>query len=161
MGALAADREALAVAQTAVAGEIHQALDVHRGVAAKVAHDTVGIKHGLMTKIHAYTADQRLQDMPHSDLRRARAAAINLIPTSTGAAKAVGLVLPELNGKVDLVISNPPYIPPGSVPRDPEVRDYDPARALYESEGFTVVGLRRRYYRPSGADAHTMRRERR
>jgi glyceraldehyde 3-phosphate dehydrogenase len=68
--------------------------------AAKVAHDTVGIKHGLMTTIHAYTADQRLQDAPHSDLRRARAAAVNLVPTSTGAAKAVGLVLPELNGKL-------------------------------------------------------------
>ena len=67
---------------------------------AKVAHDTVGIKHGLMTTIHAYTGDQRLQDAPHSDLRRARAAAMNLVPTSTGAAKAVGLVLPELNGKL-------------------------------------------------------------
>jgi len=67
---------------------------------AKVAHDAVGIKHGLMTTIHAYTADQRLQDAPHKDLRRARAAAINLVPTSTGAAKAVGLVLPELNGKL-------------------------------------------------------------
>src|SRR5258707_7906675 len=67
---------------------------------AKVAHETVGIKHGLMTTIHAYTADQRLQDMPHKDLRRARAAAVNLVPTSTGAAKAVGLVLPELNGKL-------------------------------------------------------------
>jgi glyceraldehyde 3-phosphate dehydrogenase len=68
--------------------------------AAKVAHETVGIKHGLMTTIHAYTADQRLQDAPHRDLRRARAAAVNLVPTSTGAAKAVGLVLPELNGKL-------------------------------------------------------------
>jgi glyceraldehyde 3-phosphate dehydrogenase len=67
---------------------------------AKVAHETVGIKHGLMTTIHAYTADQRLQDAPHSDLRRARAAAANLVPTSSGAAKAVGLVLPELNGKL-------------------------------------------------------------
>jgi glyceraldehyde 3-phosphate dehydrogenase len=67
---------------------------------AKVLQDTVGIKHGLMTTIHAYTADQRLQDMPHSDLRRARAAAINLIPTSTGAAKAIGLVVPELEGKL-------------------------------------------------------------
>ena len=67
---------------------------------AKVAHEAVGIKHGLMTTIHAYTADQRLQDAPHSDLRRARAAAVNLVPTSTGAAKAVGLVLPELNGKL-------------------------------------------------------------
>ncbi|HVL97105.1 MAG TPA: type I glyceraldehyde-3-phosphate dehydrogenase [Solirubrobacteraceae bacterium] len=67
---------------------------------AKVVHEAVGIRHGLMTTIHAYTADQRLQDLPHSDLRRARAAALNLIPTSTGAAKAVGLVLPELNGKL-------------------------------------------------------------
>jgi glyceraldehyde 3-phosphate dehydrogenase len=67
---------------------------------AKVVHQAVGIKHGLMTTIHAYTADQRLQDAPHKDLRRARAAAVNLVPTSTGAAKAVGLVLPELNGKL-------------------------------------------------------------
>jgi len=67
---------------------------------AKVIHEAIGIKHGLMTTIHAYTADQKLQDMPHKDLRRARAAALNLIPTSTGAAKAVGLVLPELNGKL-------------------------------------------------------------
>ena len=67
---------------------------------AKVVNETVGIKHGLMTTIHAYTADQRLQDLPHKDLRRARAAAVNLIPTSTGAAKALGLVLPELNGKL-------------------------------------------------------------
>jgi glyceraldehyde 3-phosphate dehydrogenase len=68
--------------------------------AAKIANDTVGITHGLMTTIHAYTADQNLQDGPHRDLRRARAAAVNLVPTSTGAAKAVGLVLPELNGKL-------------------------------------------------------------
>jgi glyceraldehyde 3-phosphate dehydrogenase len=68
---------------------------------AKVVDDTVGIRHGLMTTIHAYTADQRLQDLPHKDLRRARAAAINLIPTSTGAAKAIGLVLPDLQGKLD------------------------------------------------------------
>jgi glyceraldehyde 3-phosphate dehydrogenase len=67
---------------------------------AKVLNDAVGIEHGLMTTIHAYTADQRLQDMPHSDLRRARAAALNLIPASTGAAKAVGLVLPELKGRL-------------------------------------------------------------
>jgi glyceraldehyde 3-phosphate dehydrogenase len=67
---------------------------------AKVINDAVGIERGLMTTIHAYTADQRLQDMPHKDLRRARAAALNLIPASTGAAKAVGLVLPELNGKL-------------------------------------------------------------
>src|SRR6516162_9821681 len=63
---------------------------------AKVLNDAVGIKHGYMTTIHAYTADQRLQDMPHKDLRRARAAAINLIPATTGAAKAIGLVIPEL-----------------------------------------------------------------
>jgi glyceraldehyde 3-phosphate dehydrogenase (phosphorylating) len=68
---------------------------------AKVLNDAVGIERGLMTTIHAYTADQRLQDMPHKDLRRARAAAINLIPTTTGAAKAVGLVLPELAGRLN------------------------------------------------------------
>src|SRR3954453_3963002 len=67
---------------------------------AKVIHNAVGIEHGLMTTIHAYTADQNLQDGPHGDLRRARAAAMNLVPTSTGAAKAVGLVLPELNGRL-------------------------------------------------------------
>jgi glyceraldehyde 3-phosphate dehydrogenase len=67
---------------------------------AKVLHEAVGIKHGLMTTIHAYTADQRLQDLPHKDLRRARAAAVNLVPTSTGAAKAIGLVVPELDGKL-------------------------------------------------------------
>jgi glyceraldehyde 3-phosphate dehydrogenase len=67
---------------------------------AKVVNDSVGIKHGLMTTIHAYTGDQMLHDGPHKDLRRARAAAQNLVPASTGAAKAVGLVLPELNGKL-------------------------------------------------------------
>ena len=67
---------------------------------AKVLNDAVGIDHGLMTTIHAYTGDQRLLDAPHKDLRRARSAAVNLVPTSTGAAKAVGLVLPELNGKL-------------------------------------------------------------
>src|ERR671937_1487770 len=67
---------------------------------AKVLHEAVGVKHGLMTTIHAYTADQRLQDLPHNDLRRARAAAINLVPTSTGAAKAIGAVVPELDGKL-------------------------------------------------------------
>src|SRR5438132_733331 len=68
---------------------------------AKVLHDALTIEQGFMTTIHAYTADQRLQDLPHSDLRRARAAAINLIPTSTGAAKAIGLVVPELDGKLN------------------------------------------------------------
>ena len=82
--------------------------------AAKVVHDTVGIEHGLMTTIHAYTADQRLQDMPHSDLRRARAAAVNLIPASTGAAKAIGLVVPDLNGKLHGFAVRAP-VPTGSV----------------------------------------------
>ena len=81
---------------------------------AKVLHDTVGIRHGLMTTIHAYTADQRLQDMPHRDLRRARAAAVNLIPASTGAAKAIGLVIPELNGKLNGFAVRAP-VPTGSV----------------------------------------------
>src|SRR3954452_23612496 len=81
---------------------------------AKVLHETFGIEKGLMTTIHAYTADQRLQDMPHKDLRRARAAAINLIPASTGAAKAVGLVLPELKGKLTGFAVRAP-VPTGSV----------------------------------------------
>jgi glyceraldehyde 3-phosphate dehydrogenase len=81
---------------------------------AKVLHETIGIKHGLMTTIHAYTADQRLQDMPHRDLRRARAAAVNLIPASTGAAKAIGLVIPELNGKLNGFAVRAP-VPTGSV----------------------------------------------
>ena len=81
---------------------------------AKVLHDTVGIKHGLMTTIHAYTADQRLQDMPHKDLRRARAAAVSLIPATTGAAKAIGLVIPELNGKLNGFAVRAP-VPTGSV----------------------------------------------
>jgi glyceraldehyde 3-phosphate dehydrogenase len=77
---------------------------------AKVLNDTIGIERGLMTTIHAYTADQRLQDMPHKDLRRARAAAVNLIPTSTGAAKAVGLVLPDLQGKLSGISVRAPVI---------------------------------------------------
>jgi glyceraldehyde 3-phosphate dehydrogenase len=81
---------------------------------AKVLHETFGIENGLMTTIHAYTADQRLQDMPHKDLRRARAAAINLIPASTGAAKAVGLVLPDLQGKLTGFAVRAP-VPTGSV----------------------------------------------
>jgi glyceraldehyde 3-phosphate dehydrogenase len=81
---------------------------------AKVLNDAVGIRHGLMTTIHAYTADQRLQDMPHKDLRRARAAAINLIPASTGAAKAIGLVIPELQGKLHGMAVRAP-VPTGSV----------------------------------------------
>ena len=81
---------------------------------AKVLHDTIGIQHGLMTTIHAYTADQRLQDAPHKDLRRARAAAINLVPASTGAAKAIGLVIPELQGKLHGFAVRAP-VPTGSV----------------------------------------------
>lgn len=68
---------------------------------AKVLHEKFGIEKGLMTTVHAYTGDQRLQDAPHKDMRRARAAAVNMVPTSTGAAKAVALVLPELEGKLD------------------------------------------------------------
>jgi len=81
---------------------------------AKVVNEAVGIERGLMTTIHAYTADQRLQDMPHKDLRRARAAALNLIPTTTGAAKAVGLVLPELDGKLNGIAMRAP-VATGSV----------------------------------------------
>jgi glyceraldehyde 3-phosphate dehydrogenase len=81
---------------------------------AKVIHDTFGIRRGLMTTIHAYTADQNLQDGPHKDLRRARAAAVNIVPTGTGAAKAIGLVLPELNGKLDGFAMRVP-VPTGSV----------------------------------------------
>ena len=81
---------------------------------AKVLNDAFGIEHGLMTTIHAYTADQNLQDGPHSDLRRARAAALNMVPTTTGAAAAVGLVLPELKGKLDGFAVRVP-VPTGSV----------------------------------------------
>jgi glyceraldehyde 3-phosphate dehydrogenase len=81
---------------------------------AKVLQETVGIERGLMTTIHAYTADQRLQDAPHKDLRRARAAAVNLVPASTGAAKAIGLVIPELDGKLNGIAVRAP-IPTGSV----------------------------------------------
>jgi glyceraldehyde 3-phosphate dehydrogenase len=77
---------------------------------AKVLNDAVGIERGIMTTIHAYTADQNLQDGPHKDLRRARAAAVNLVPTSTGAAKAVGLVLPELDGRLNGIAVRAPVI---------------------------------------------------
>lgn len=80
----------------------------------KVLHDTFGVESGMMTTVHAYTNDQRILDLPHSDLRRARAAAVNIIPTSTGAAKAVGLVLPELKGKLDGFALRVP-VPDGSV----------------------------------------------
>ena len=81
---------------------------------AKVLNDSFGLEHGLITTIHAYTADQRLQDAPHKDLRRARAAALSMIPTSTGAAKAVGLVLPTLAGKLDGLAVRVPT-PTGSI----------------------------------------------
>src|SRR3954462_9789117 len=81
---------------------------------AKILNDTFGIDRGFMTTIHAYTNDQSILDLPHSDLRRARAAAINLIPTSTGAARAIGLVLPELKGKVDGISVRAP-VPTGSL----------------------------------------------
>jgi glyceraldehyde 3-phosphate dehydrogenase len=81
---------------------------------AKVLHEQFGIEQGYMTTIHAYTNDQQILDLPHPDLRRARAAAINLIPTSTGAARAIGLVLPELQGKVDGISVRAP-VPTGSV----------------------------------------------
>ena len=84
------------------------------GPLAKVLNDEFGIVKGLMTTIHAYTQDQNLQDGPHKDLRRARAAALNIVPTSTGAAKAIGLVLPELKGKLDGYALRVP-IPTGSV----------------------------------------------
>jgi glyceraldehyde 3-phosphate dehydrogenase len=81
---------------------------------AKVLHDALTIEQGFMTTVHAYTNDQRILDLPHKDLRRARAAAINVIPTSTGAARAIGLVLPELKGKVDGIALRAP-VPDGSV----------------------------------------------
>ncbi len=84
------------------------------GPMAKVLHDAFRVEQGFMTTVHAYTNDQRILDLPHTDLRRARAAAINLIPTSTGAARAIGLVLPELKGKVDGMALRAP-VPDGSV----------------------------------------------
>src|SRR6201984_2406607 len=81
---------------------------------AKVLHESFGVVHGLMTTVHAYTQDQMLQDGPHKDLRRARAAALNIVPTTTGAAKATGLVLPELKGKLDGYSLRVP-VPVGSI----------------------------------------------
>jgi glyceraldehyde 3-phosphate dehydrogenase len=80
------------------------------GPVARVLHDSVGIERGVMTTIHAYTSDQNLQDGPHKDLRRARAAAANLVPTSTGAAKAIGVVIPELDGKLNGIAVRAPVI---------------------------------------------------
>ncbi|MGY2746523.1 type I glyceraldehyde-3-phosphate dehydrogenase [Pseudarthrobacter sp. O4] len=111
------------------------------GPLAKVINDSFGIERGLMTTIHAYTADQNLQDGPHKDLRRARAAAINMVPTSTGAAKAIGLVLPELKGKLDGYAIRVP-VPTGSatdltvtVSRETTVAEVNAAlKAASESE---------------------------
>jgi glyceraldehyde 3-phosphate dehydrogenase len=81
---------------------------------AKVLHEELGIRHGVMTTIHAYTGDQRLVDLPHKDLRRARAAALNIVPTTTGAAKAIGLVIPELEGRLQGYAARVP-VPTGSL----------------------------------------------
>ena len=102
---------------------------------AKVLHDAFGIERGLMTTIHAYTQDQNLQDGPHKDLRRARAAAINIVPTSTGAAKAIGLVLPELKGKLDGYALRVP-VPTGSATDltvDARPRDHRSTRSTRRS----------------------------
>ena len=113
---------------------------------AKVLNDSVGIEHGLMTTIHAYTADQRLQDAPHKDLRRARAAAVNLVPASTGAAKAIGLVIPELLGKLHGFAVRAP-VPTGSVvdltahvSRDTSVEEINEAfRSQADTGAFTGI----------------------
>jgi glyceraldehyde 3-phosphate dehydrogenase len=81
---------------------------------AKVLHETAGIRHGQMTTVHAYTADQRLVDLAHKDLRRARAAALNMVPTTTGAAKAIGLVIPDLDGRLSGYAARVP-VPTGSL----------------------------------------------
>jgi glyceraldehyde 3-phosphate dehydrogenase len=108
---------------------------------AKVLHETFTIERGLMTTIHAYTQDQNLQDGPHGDLRRARAAAINVVPTSTGAAKAIGLVLPELKGKLDGYALRVP-VPTGSatdltvtVARDTSVEEVNAAFRSAAADG--------------------------
>ncbi|MEA5360341.1 type I glyceraldehyde-3-phosphate dehydrogenase [Amycolatopsis sp., V23-08] len=108
---------------------------------AKVLHELAGVEHGLMTTIHAYTQDQNLQDAPHKDLRRARAAAVNLVPTTTGAAKAIGLVLPELSGRLDGYSMRVP-VPVGSLTdltvllgRDTTVEEVNAAFAAAAAEG--------------------------
>jgi glyceraldehyde 3-phosphate dehydrogenase len=116
------------------------------GPLAKVVNDAFGIERGLMTTVHAYTADQNLQDGPHNDLRRARAAAINMVPTSTGAAKAIGLVLPELKGKLDGYAIRVP-VPTGSatdltvtVSREVTVEEVNAAlKAASETEQFKGI----------------------
>nr|WP_318025435.1 type I glyceraldehyde-3-phosphate dehydrogenase [Mesomycoplasma ovipneumoniae] len=101
-----------------------------------------GISHGFMTTVHAYTADQRLQDAPHRDLRRARAAAVNLVPSSTGAAKAIGLVVPSLTGKLDGIAIRVPVITGSFVDlsvelkASPSIEELNKAIKKYESESF-------------------------
>lgn len=112
---------------------------------AKVLDDTFGIEKGYITTIHAYTADQRLQDSPHSDLRRARAAAVSIVPTSTGAAKAVGLVLPHLKGKLDGVAMRVP-VPDGSltdltVILKKEVKKEDINAAMKQAAASSMKGI--------------------
>jgi glyceraldehyde 3-phosphate dehydrogenase len=109
---------------------------------AKVLHDTFGLAKGYMTTVHAYTNDQQILDLPHKDLRRARAAAVNIIPTSTGAAKATALVIPELKGRLDGMAMRVP-VPDGSVTdlvcvldRDTTAEEINDAfRAASEAEG--------------------------
>ena len=107
---------------------------------AKVLHDAFTIEQGFMTTVHAYTNDQRVLDLPHEDLRRARAAAINLIPTSTGAARAIGLVLPELAGKIDGMAMRAP-VPDGSVV-DLVVRLATPASADEVNDAYLAAAGR-------------------
>jgi len=114
---------------------------------AKVLHDSFGLENGFMTTIHAYTADQRLQDLPHKDLRRARAAAINLIPASTGAAKAIGLVIPELQGKLAGFAVRAP-VPSGSVvdltvecARETSVEEVNSALRSACADGAPLAGI--------------------
>nr|WP_318025419.1 type I glyceraldehyde-3-phosphate dehydrogenase [Mesomycoplasma ovipneumoniae] len=101
-----------------------------------------GISHGFMTTVHAYTADQRIQDAPHRDLRRARAAAVNLVPSSTGAAKAIGLVVPSLTGKLDGIAIRVPVITGSFVDlsvelkSSPSIEEVNKAMKKYESESF-------------------------
>ena len=134
---------------------------------AKVLHETVGIRHGLMTTIHAYTGDQHLVDMPHKDYRRARAAAVNLIPTSTGAAKAIGLVIPELAGKLHGIAVRAP-IPTGSIVdltietlRETSVEEIDEAfrsRADVErARGHSRLQHPARWCRPTSSSPPTRR----
>ncbi|RRO18127.1 type I glyceraldehyde-3-phosphate dehydrogenase [Saccharopolyspora rhizosphaerae] len=109
----------------------------------KVLNDAFGIEQGLMTTVHAYTADQNLQDGPHKDLRRARAAAVNVVPTSTGAAKAIGLVIPELNGKLDGYAMRVP-VPTGSV-TDLTATVRDDATAESVNEAFKAAAAEGRF----------------